>query len=65
MRWTVHQYPAPMKNLPPVVRGKAVLIANALLEDGYPEDQAILIAIARASEWAVRTGIIRTREPSG
>ncbi|MGZ5223859.1 MAG: hypothetical protein ACXWCS_06765 [Burkholderiales bacterium] len=41
-----------MKNLPPFVREKAILIANALLEAGHPEDQSIRIAIARAKAWA-------------
>lgn len=52
MPWTVESYPAAMKNLPPFVREKAILIANALLEAGHPEDQSIRIAIARAKGWA-------------
>ena len=56
--WTVERYPAAMKNLPPLVREKAILIANALLEAGHPEDQSIRIAIARAKEWAEQRGII-------
>jgi uncharacterized protein YdaT len=57
MPWTTEQYPVSMKNLPPVVRAKAIVIANALLEDGYPEDQSIRIAIARARAWAVHIRI--------
>ena len=41
-----------MKNLPPVVRAKAIEIANALLEAGRPEGQAIRIGIAQAKRWA-------------
>jgi len=42
-----------MKHLPPVVREKAVEIANALLEEeGMEEGRAIRIAIARAKAWA-------------
>jgi uncharacterized protein YdaT len=41
-----------MKNLPPEVRAKAIDIANALLDEGHPEGQAIRIAIARAKQWA-------------
>lgn len=52
MPWTAERYPASMKNLPPVVREKAILIANALLEAGHSEDQSIRIAIARARTWA-------------
>jgi uncharacterized protein YdaT len=43
-----------MKNLPPAVRAKAIEIANALLEAGRPEGQAIRIGIARAKQWAER-----------
>lgn len=52
MPWTVERYPVSMKNLPPAVRRKAIGIANALLAEGYPEGQAIRIAIARAWQWA-------------
>lgn len=41
-----------MKNLHPVVREKAIEIANALLDEGYDEGRAIRIAIARAKEWS-------------
>jgi uncharacterized protein YdaT len=52
MPWDEAYYPASMKNLPPAVRAKAVEIANALLQAGRPEGQAIRIAIARAKQWA-------------
>jgi uncharacterized protein YdaT len=32
MPWTAQRYPSSMKNLPPIVREKAIEIANALLE---------------------------------
>jgi uncharacterized protein YdaT len=54
MPWSSERYPAAMENLPPPVRQKAIVIANALLDDGYPEAQAIRIAIARAKAWARR-----------
>ena len=57
MPWTNNRYPAPMKDLPPLVREKAILIANALLEAGHPEDRALRIAIARAKVWATQRGI--------
>ena len=41
-----------MKNLAPAVRTKAIEIANALLEAGHPEGQAIRIGIAQAKRWA-------------
>jgi uncharacterized protein YdaT len=54
MPWTSTYYPVSMKNLPPAVREKAIAIANALLEAGRPEGQAIRIAIAQAKQWASR-----------
>lgn len=54
MPWNEAFYPASMKNLPPRVRAKAIEIANALLESGHPEGQAIRIAVARAKAWAGR-----------
>ena len=57
MPWTFDRYPASMKNLRPLVREKAILIANALLEEGHPEGQSIRIAIARAKTWAEQRGI--------
>jgi uncharacterized protein YdaT len=59
MPWNEAFYPASMKNLPPRVRAKAIEIANALLESGHAEGQAIRIGIARAQQWA--EGPMRTR----
>jgi uncharacterized protein YdaT len=52
MPWREDYYPPAMAHLDPVVRGKAIEIANALLESGHPEGQAIRIAIAQAKRWA-------------
>ena len=52
MPWTAVYYPAAMQHLPPPVRDKAIAIANAPLAAGYPEGQAIRIAIAQAKQWA-------------
>ena len=57
MPWTSERYPVSMKHLHPLVREKAVEIANALLESGHPEGRAIRIAIARAREWASRRAL--------
>jgi len=57
MPWTTERYPTSMKHLAPIVREKAVEIANALLEEGHPEGQAIRIAIAKAKEWAEHRGL--------
>ena len=52
MPWNDGRYPVSMKNLPPRVRRKAIEIANALLEAGRPEGQAIRIGIAKAKQWS-------------
>ena len=57
MPWTEIRYPASMKHLPPLVRAKAIEIANALLEEGHEEGMAIRVAIAKAKAWAVRQGL--------
>jgi uncharacterized protein YdaT len=54
MPWDESNYPVSMKHLPSAVRAKAIEIANALLESGHPEGQAIRIGIAKAKEWAAR-----------
>jgi uncharacterized protein YdaT len=45
-----------MENLSPLVRAKAIEIANSLLEEGQEEGMAIRIPIAKAKEWAERRG---------
>ena len=52
MPWNAAYFPTSMKNLPSRVRLKAIEIANALLETGHPEGQAIRIGIAQAKAWA-------------
>ena len=54
MPWNANYFPASMKHLPPLVREKAIEIANALLEEGMEEGKAIRIAIAKAKAWAAR-----------
>lgn len=54
MPWTADRYPVSMRRLPPLVRLKAIEIANALLDEGHDEGQAIRIGIAKAKEWALR-----------
>jgi uncharacterized protein YdaT len=54
MPWSSDYIPASMKHLPPIVREKAIEIANALLEEGMDEGKAIRIAIAKAKQWAER-----------
>jgi uncharacterized protein YdaT len=57
MPWHAAYFPASMKNLPPRARLKAIEIANALLETGHPEGQAIRIGIAQAKRWAAEHGV--------
>ncbi|GMA08640.1 hypothetical protein GCM10025886_17910 [Tetragenococcus halophilus subsp. flandriensis] len=51
MVWDMKDYPTTMKNLDSLVRKKAIDIANALLQDGYPEGRAIPIATEQAQQW--------------
>ena len=59
MPWNEDRYPAAMERLSPVVRAKAIEIANALLEEGEDDGKAIRVGIAKAKEWAARRGISR------
>jgi len=58
MPWTAESPPAAMRHLEATIREKAVAIANALLAEGYPEGQAIRIAIAQAKRWAQHHGVV-------
>ena len=51
MPWNMKDFPASMKNLDKLTRKKAIDIANALLDEGYPDSRAIPIAIDQAQEW--------------
>lgn len=57
MPWSEAYYPPAMAQLSPVVRAKAIEIANAMLEQGRDEGFCIRVAIARAHEWAKRRGL--------
>jgi len=52
MPWTLDRYPPAMQRLAPEIRSKAIEIANAMLEEGRDEGQAIRMAIAAARKWA-------------
>lgn len=52
MPWDMTDYPDSFKNLDHVVKKKAISIANALLDNGYDDSEAILIATKQAKEWA-------------
>jgi uncharacterized protein YdaT len=54
--WSPQRFPAAMTHLAPLVRAKAIEIANALLAEGYEEGRAIRIAIAQAKRWALAGG---------
>lgn len=51
MPWNMQDYPDSMKNMDPLIRKKAIDIANAMEEDGYDENQLIPIAQSQAKEW--------------
>lgn len=55
--WSPEYYPFAMDGLEPVVRNKAIEIANALLREGHDEGFCIRVAIARAREWADKRGM--------
>lgn len=67
MPWTKKTYPPSMKNLPSAVRGKAVEIANALLDESkMNEGRVIATAISRAKDWAANRGKpTRSTNPKG
>jgi len=65
MPWNAERYPVSMKNLPPRVRLKAIEIANALLESGRPEGQAIRIGISSARRWAAAHAVRRAYSGNG
>ncbi len=52
MPYSDKDYPDSMKNLSPLVRRKAIDIANAMLSEGYQEGDVIPIAISQARKWA-------------
>lgn len=52
MPWTEAEHPPALAALPGPVREKALEIANGLLDQGYPEDKALRLALADAREWA-------------
>lgn len=52
MPWTKENYPVSLKNLKPVVRDKAIEIANALKrKEKYSDQRAIAIATEQAENW--------------
>jgi len=58
MPWTKTNYPDSMKNLPAVVREKAIEIANALFHEKKMEEGILIAtAISRAKDWAANRGM--------
>lgn len=52
MPWTKDNYPPSLKNLKPVVRNKAIEIANAIKEEKkYNDQRSISIATEQAEKW--------------
>lgn len=51
MKWTFENFGADLKDLNPLVRKKALEIANQLMDERYTEEEAIKKAIKEAEEW--------------
>ncbi|OJG87578.1 hypothetical protein RV15_GL001971 [Enterococcus silesiacus] len=51
MPWDLEDYPSSFKNFDPLLKKKAIEIANALVSEGYPDDRAIPIAISQSKKW--------------
>ncbi|MTD42136.1 DUF2188 domain-containing protein [Erwinia sp. CPCC 100877] len=51
MPWDLNDYPSSFKNFEPLLKKKAIEIANALISEGYPDDRAIPIAISQSKKW--------------
>jgi len=51
MVWTLEDYPSSMKKLNSITRKKAIDIANAMIDEGYKEGDAIPISIEQARKW--------------
>ena len=59
MPWTDKNFPNAMKNLPKLVRNKAIKIGNAiLLKTKMKEGSVIAIAISTAKRWAEKRGLL-------
>lgn len=63
MPWNMKDFPASMKNLNKLTRKKAIDIANALLDEGYPDSRAIPIAIDQAKN-GMKMLVNQKNEPS-
>ncbi len=58
MPWSNKDFPNAMKNLPKVVRNKAIQIGNALLSKTKLKTGIIIAtAISNAKKWAIRQGL--------
>lgn len=51
MSWTMEDYPQSWKNFDELERKKAIDIGNAMLKDGYEEENVIPIATKQAESW--------------
>lgn len=51
MPWNMQDYPDSFKNFDKVLRKKMIDMANAMVDGGYKESEAIPIATEQAKEW--------------
>ncbi|SEN87980.1 Uncharacterized protein YdaT [Amphibacillus marinus] len=54
MPWDTQDYPNSWVNFDDVLRKKAIEMANAMLGEGYDQNQAIPIATSQAKRWYTR-----------
>lgn len=54
MAWDARSYPDAMRPMEPLLRDKAIEVANALLAEGFDEMRAIRLAIEMVRAWAER-----------
>jgi len=58
MNWTKFRYPDKLKNLPAIVRSKAIEIGNILLKDKHMEEDIVVVAaVSKAKAWAAERGL--------
>lgn len=62
MAWNMEDYPNAFKNFDRVLQKKMIDIANALVDSGYEEGEAIPIAIEQGKEWYENASEAEQRE---
>lgn len=51
--WSITHFPSAMRSLSPVIRAKAIEIANQLIEQGrFDKQHAVTVSVDEARRWA-------------